>query len=61
MVARLLSVSIAIASLLLKLFTLCVSALVWDPYLAAVLLVVLNGRLAFHHRMSCEPPALCFC
>ena len=34
-------------SLLVKLLMFFVDALLWDPYLAAVSLVVLNGRLAF--------------
>lgn len=45
LIAQVLSEALAVLILLVQLLTFCVKALVWDPYIAAVVFVVLNGRL----------------
>lgn len=52
--AQLFNEALAILSLLIQLLTLCVKALVWDPYFAAVVFVVLNGRLGSLFGVLCS-------
>lgn len=54
LIAQLLSEALTVLSLLVQLLTFCVKALVWDPYLAAVVFVVLNGRLGSLFGVLCS-------